>query len=182
MVRSLRKSHQQEAPLPSQVKLPIPVIKVQVKKPKSPRRAFDTHGYLEIFYSVFNPEDYAQYNVIAVFLGEQGEVLGKYHLARGTNRFVMLDMSLLLNICLRLRATGVVIGQVTPWPADVPNTKLLQQLRTIIRTLKMVNARLEDYLIFDENADFTSLKEGEDMDARTIFEEEESNDPPYIIN
>ena len=176
-------SHRQEAPLPSQVKLPVPVIKVQVKKPKSPRRVYDTHGYLEIFYSVFNPEDYAQYNVIAVFLGEQGEVLGKYHLARGTNRFVMLDMSLLLNICLRLRATGVVIGQVTPWPTDgIASSKILQQLRPIIRTLKMVNAELIDFIIFDENADFTSLKEGEDMDARIIFEEEESNDPPYIIN
>jgi DNA repair protein RadC len=164
------------------VKLPVPVIKVQVRKHKSPRRVYDTHDYIQIFYSIFNPEDYAQYNIIAVFLSHKGEVLGKYHLARGTARFVMLDMSLLLNICLRLRATGVVIGQVTPWPAEVPNDMLLQQLRDIIQSLKMVNAKLEDYLIFDENADFTSLRHGEDLDATRIFEEEEDALPPFVID
>lgn len=158
-----------------------PVVQISLQPLPTPVFACSFQDYIELLRNIAQPADYVQHNVYVLLFDAWDGLLGHYHLARGTQSNVELDMNLLLNMCLALRPDKVVIGHCMPQPATYPSDALLHKLETIIQAVRMVNVRLEDYIIFNLQEDASTRFNTSDHDVANIYMITELQGPPYLL-
>ncbi len=96
--------------------------------------------------------------ILLLTLNDRWELLGRTTLSTGTLSACEARAREIVEIALPQHATGVVLAHNHPYGFAVPSQEDIESTARLAETLRLVDIRLLDHLIFD-NSDYVSLRQ-----------------------